>query len=220
MQTTQIPRGITLVELLVVLFVLFVLASLAIPCCTPALVKGQMTQSLSNEKQIHLATFNMANDRITDKNSAIGWPGDLVASGTMACKVTDFVKVLVKNDYLKPGDLKIFASAGIKLFTDSDANNFSATPGPGNNCAFTVFCVQESDASSAIFLSTINATLNVSNTTFVLDSNADPFRGKGYVVFHRGGDGSILNGKQAGRPAFQGTPCKLALTGTAALQAM
>ena len=161
----------------------------------------------------------MAADRISTGDKSIGWPGDLVASGTMPCNVTDFVKVLVKYDYLKTGDLKIFAAAGIRPFTDSDLNKFSAAPGEGNNCAFTVSCIQESDTSSAIFLSTVNATLNVSDTTYVLDARAVPFAKKGYVVFHRGGDGVILNANQAAKPALQGTPCKMALTGTAALRA-
>ena len=219
MKTTFPSHGFTRTELLVALVVLGVLifAWLAIPGggCR---VKGTQVQALCNAKQIHLATFCMAEDGIKTSNKALGWPGDLVSSRTMPCTVSSFVKVLVNNEYLKPNDLRIFGAAGIALFTGSDTNKFVATPGPGNNCAFTVYCIQQSDAADAIFLSTINATLDVSSTTFSIDAKAQPFGDKGYVIFHKGGDGQILRKEQAKKPNLQGTPCKMAFSGTAALR--
>lgn len=209
------PSGITLIEILVVLCVFAVLASLAIPAMPGGLRKGPLTQALNNAKQIHLATFNMATDRISADDKSIGWPGDLVASGTIPCTVSDFVKVLVNNNYLKIGDLKIFAAAGVTPFKETNLNQFS----PVSNCAFTIYCIQESDNADAVFLTTRNAILNVSNTTFSLDPNSVPFGDKGYVVFHKGGDGAVLNKSQASNPKLQGSPCKMALSGTAALQA-
>ena len=218
MKRTFPKDGFTWIELLVVLTVLAVLASLAMPTIGTGLVRGPMTQALADARQIHFAAFSMANDRINGDNS-VGWPGDLVSSGTMLCTVSSFVKVLVKNDYLKPADLQIFAAQGITQFKGSDVNQFCATRGPNNNCAFTVFCVQASDAANAIFLSTINATLDVSSTTFSIDAKAQPFGDKGYVVFHKGGDGTIFRKNQSNKPNLQGTPCKMALSGTAALRA-
>ena len=214
-------HGFTRTELLVVLVVVGVVAilwSLAIPA-DMGHEKGAWVQALSNEKQIYLATLSMEADRISNKDESVGWPGDLVASGTMGCKVTDFVKVLVKNDYLTASDLKIFATGGITPFKRKDVNQFIASPGPNNNCAFTIFCIQDSDIASAIFLSTINAKLDVSSTTFTLDPNARPYGDKGYVILHKGGDGAILRSQQGRIQSLQGTPCKLALSGTAALRA-
>ena len=219
MKPTQPPRAITVIELLVVLCALAVLFSLSIPKVGTGLVRSPMTQALSNAKQIHLATYSMANDGLATGDKSIGWPGDLVASGSMPCRVTDFVKLLVHNNYLRPGDLKLFAAEGITPFHGPDATNFRATPGPDNNCAFTVYCVQASDTSSAIFLSTINATMNISSATFAVNSNADPFGDKGYVIFHKGGDGAIYRKQQTDKPIPQGVPCKMALAGTAALRA-
>ena len=61
--------------------------------------------------------------------------------------------------------------------------------------------------------------MNVSNTTFVLNKNAEPFGDKGYVIMHKDGSGAILGKNQANKPNFQGTPCKMALSGTADLRA-
>ena len=209
------PSGITLIELLVVIGVFAVLASLAIPAMPGGLRKGPLTQALNNAKQIHLATFAMAADRISADDKSIGLPGDLVASGTMPCTVSDFVKVLVNNNYLKIGDLKVFGTPGFPFLEGSDIAKFS----PVNNCAFRIYCIQESDNADAVFLTTRNAILNVSNTTFSLDPNSVPFGDKGYVVFHRGGDGAVLNKNQGSIPKFQGSPCKMALSGTATLHA-
>jgi hypothetical protein len=64
-----------------------------------------------------------------------------------------------------------------------------------------------------------NVTFDISSTTFKLSANAVPFGEKGCVVFHKDGDGAILGKNQAGNSKLQGTPCKMALTGTAALRA-
>lgn len=219
MNRTSNRHGFTRTELVVALAVVGVLAVLAIPAMPGGLVKGKFTSTLSNEKQIWVATSNMADDGISTENKSIGWPGDLVASGTMQCKATDFVKVLIKNNYLKAGDLKIFSAQGVMPFKGSNVNKFSATPGPNNNCAFTIYCIQQSDTGSSIFLSTINATLNVSSTTFSLDKYAAPFSDEGYVVIHKEGSGVVFRKEQATKSQFQGTPCKMALSGTAALRA-
>jgi len=217
----------TLIELLVVISIIAILASLAIPAITGALVKGQMTQALSNEKQIYLATFSMSTDRISTGDSSIGWPGDLLASGTIK-NTSDFVAVLVQNNYLKAGDLKVFAAAGVSPYNGSfnpGANGaigtfnpeFNTSPtGANNNCAYTIYAVQEADPSNSIFLVTNNAAINVTGSTtcnFNLTASTTPFGNKGFVVFHRGGDGVILNGNQAGKTNLVGAPCLASGTG-------
>ncbi|MEI8342698.1 MAG: prepilin-type N-terminal cleavage/methylation domain-containing protein [Verrucomicrobiota bacterium] len=205
----------TLIELLVVISIIAILASLAIPAVTSALVKGQMTQALNNEKQVHLATFNMSTDRVSTGDSTIGWPGDLMAaSGTVAGVTTvgGFVKILTDNNYLKPGDLKVFAAAGVIPYS---GNSLSITPFKSaasgeTNCAYTIYAVGEADGASAIFLATTNATIKVDSATegtchFELDSTSKVFGDKGYVIFHRGGDGAILGKNQASKIALQGS---------------
>ena len=67
----------TLIELLVVISIIGILAALALPAITGALARGQMTQTLSNMKQLHLATQQMALDGLTTGDANLCWPGDL-----------------------------------------------------------------------------------------------------------------------------------------------
>ena len=179
----------TLIELLVVISIIAILASLAIPAITGALVEGQLTQTLSNGKQIHLATFNMANDRITTGDQTIGWPGDLAVSASNAVTdTTAFVTAMVSGDYLKVGDLKVFAAPGITPFTTgTDPANFK-----GINNAFKVFKVTEQSDASTIYLETKNFTFGTGLTAGVA-----PYGDKGFVVIHKGGDGSKYKKGQA-----------------------
>jgi prepilin-type N-terminal cleavage/methylation domain-containing protein len=184
----------TLIELLVVISIIAILASLAIPAITSALVQGQLTQTLSNAKQIHLATFNMSNDSLTTGDQTIGWPGDL--SGTNAIQTTrQFVQLLVNGDYLKAGDLKIFAAQGIQPFVPAvtggtDVTNFSGA----NNNAFKIFYVTSQSDSGTIFLETKNFTYGGAQP---LSPGVAPYGDKGFVVFHKGGDGSKYKKGQA-----------------------
>src|SRR5476651_2409995 len=66
----------TLIELLVVISIIGILAALALPAITGALVRGQMTQTLSNMKQLHLASSQMALDGTTSGDTNLVWPGD------------------------------------------------------------------------------------------------------------------------------------------------
>ena len=210
MKKTKSLLAFTLIELLVVISIIAILASLAIPAITSALAKGQMTQALSNEKQIHLATFSCAADRISTGDATIGWPGDAGATTTGS-----YVSILVENNYLKAGDLKVFAAAGAIPYTSGSFTTTSFITDPTsaqNNCAYTIFSVTESDPSNVVYLATINATnpmpaLTGTTLKLTLDPTSKVFGDKGCVVFHRGGDGVILNKTQALAGILVGSPC-------------
>ncbi len=185
---THIARaaGFTLIELLVVISIIAILASLTIPAVTGAITKAQLTQAVSNARQIYLASFNMANDGNTTGDPNLGWPGQLlVATSDPVTTVADFVARLVDFGYLKEGDLKIFAAAGVTPYT---TGNFDGE----TNCAFKIYAATESDASNVLFAATKNYTYNTE-----IDPTDQPFGDKGFVVFRRGGDGASYNEKQA-----------------------
>jgi len=188
----------TLIELLVVISIIAILASLAIPAITGALVEGQLTQTMSNGKQIHLATFNMASDRVTTGDNTIGWPGDL-SSGTAAITTTtDFVKTMVAGDYLKASDLKVFAAPGITPYISASGTDASTFSGATNN-AFKIFLVAEQSGAGTIFLETKNF---VYGTGLTVGTN--PYSDKGFVIIHKGGDGAKFKKGQAKKPELLG----------------
>ena len=91
----------TLIELLVVISIIGILAALALPALFGALAKGQMTQTLSNMKQLHLATQQMALDGTTTGDATLAWPGDL-ANASWAGWATNLVpSYLSTNDFNK-----------------------------------------------------------------------------------------------------------------------
>jgi prepilin-type N-terminal cleavage/methylation domain-containing protein len=70
----------TLIELLVVISIIAVLASLAIPAITGALVKGQITQTTSNYRQLYILTQSATLD--SQQNGGAGaFPADVTNIG-------------------------------------------------------------------------------------------------------------------------------------------
>jgi prepilin-type N-terminal cleavage/methylation domain-containing protein len=199
--------GFTLIEMLVVIAIIATIAAFALPAITGALTRGQLTQAVSNARQVHLATFSMATDGTQTGDAKYGWPGDLAASTDSTVKITtvaEFVQRLVDNDYLKPGDLKVFAASGITPWNgtynppaDASTPGTLAPPFNGStNCAFKIYKVKDSHAADAIFLATKNFTKTGSASTAV-STTAAPFGDKGFVIFHKGGDGTYYKKQQA-----------------------
>lgn len=198
MKLRRSPEGFTLIELLVVISIIAVLASLAIPAGMNALVQGQLAQALSNARQIHMAAMSMAIDGATNSDSAMGWPGDLKTNDATITNTASYVTRLVTYDYLKPGDLKIFATAGINAYpggtlTGSGTNAALSTAFADKYCAYKIYLTTESDASNTLFLATKNYTYN----TDITDTTLLPFSDKGFVVIRKGGDAAKLKKQQA-----------------------
>ena len=92
----------TLIELLVVIAIIGILAALALPAITGALARGQMTQTLSNMRQLHLATQQMALDGTTTGDPALCWPGDATPNATWAAWAGNLVpSYLTLSDFSK-----------------------------------------------------------------------------------------------------------------------
>ncbi len=148
----------TLIELLVVISIIAILASLALPAITGALVKGQITQTMSNYRQLYLASQSADLDSAANGSSNNGFPGE-------AGSVTAWSNALVPN-YLSP------QSFGSLLAVKGSVANSQAWDGnPSSNSAGVMLGTANIDGSSN------SATVN----------NAAPYFLKGGAVVNASG---------------------------------
>lgn len=93
MKTLQTLRkkiaAFTLIELLVVISIIAVLASLALPAITGALVKGQITQTTSNYRQLYLLTQS-ANLDSQSSGGTGAFPGDSTNTTWQSALVSNY----------------------------------------------------------------------------------------------------------------------------------
>jgi len=188
MKTLRSLSAFTLIELLVVISIIGILAALSLPAIAGAMTKGQMTQTLNNFKQLHLATTQMALDGTTTGDTNLVWPGDQ-ASPAWNNWATNLVP-----SYLSTNDFNRLLSAPSVIRGATTAPTTKAT-------AIIVWTVSENSSGDTVFLSTANWT----NGTTTLSQSSKPYGNKGFVLFHKGGDGAILLPAQAGQTNITGT---------------
>jgi prepilin-type N-terminal cleavage/methylation domain-containing protein len=177
--------GFTLEEFIVCLVVIGILIALVLPSLARNyLIREHQTQPLSNMKQLHLATQQMALDGETTGDTNIGWPGDI--GGTFSNWTAHLV-----DGYLTTNDLcKLLSAPGVVV----PLGKVPTT----NNTAILVYSVSTNSPVSAVFLSTANFT-NTPTGGGVLNGSAKPYGNKGFIVFRREGDGAILLPSQVGQ---------------------
>lgn len=186
MNSPKSNSGFTLIELLVVISIIGILASLAIPAVNGALVRGQMTQTLNNVRQLHLATSTMDLD-----NSAAGVGGGFPGASNATILTYDaWVTELQDGNYLTAGDLRKLLSAqriaaNDALSADSIAVNIYDTTVPSPTA--------DTSESELPFISTKN--WNGTTPSTAPDAAAQPYGDKGVVVIRRGGEASILQAR-------------------------
>lgn len=196
----SLPRSLqafTLIELLVVISIIAILASLAIPAVTSALVRGQMTQTLNNCRQLHLATQSMSIDTTT-AGDGVSWTANSGAN-TNALNVGTFSDALMTGKYLTPPDLrKIYAAPGVVI--PANTTNFTA-----QGIALKIYSTTENSPSDQPFVSTKNLTPGSA-----LVATAVPYGDKGFVLFRKGGDGgAYTRPADATNPGIIGTNTSL-----------
>jgi prepilin-type N-terminal cleavage/methylation domain-containing protein len=175
-------RAFTLIELLVVISIIAILAALALPAITGALTRGQATQTMSNSRQLYVATFNMAADGQTTGDTNLVWPGDLASPNWSA-----WANALTTGGYLSTNDFnKMLNAQGV-------SRPANTAPGTATPSALSVYAVKDSSPMQSIFITSANF---VTPGT-ALDPTNKPFGNKAFVVFRRGGDGLVYQGSQA-----------------------
>lgn len=172
------------IEVIVLLAVLAILAALALPAVTHGFsCGGGMTQTLSNMKQLHLATQQMALDGVTAEDKSLGWPGDI--GGTFSNWTRQIVPAyLGTNDFCK-----LLSAPGVVV-------PMGKIPTTLSQSAVLVYAVSSNSPANAVFLTTANFTNGPSGGT-PLSDKIKPYGDKGFVVFRKAGDGAILLKNQA-----------------------
>ena len=210
--TKKSHAAFTLVEMLVVIAIIATIAAFALPAITGALTRGQLAQTVNNARQIYLSTFSMTTDGSQTGDAKYAWPGDLSQSTDSTVQITTvsgFVQRLVDNDYLKSGDLKVFAAPGVTPWTGGyTAPANATTPGtlspPFNggttgtsNCAFKIYKVTDRSSGNRHLFGDEELQFLVNFWTNAISTTTSPFGDKGFVIFHKGGDGTFYKRQQA-----------------------
>lgn len=177
-------RGFTWIEVLVSLLIIGVCSLVFLPIFlsnysghTQAKVRGQLTQTLSNMKQLHLATEQMALDGSLKTKPTPAWPGDTGSN------LATWAAALVQGDYLTTNDLAKLLSVPGKILPPDKLPSV-------NTNGVLLYAVRELSPTNAIFLATAN--FIPSPTGGTIDPQVKPYRDKGYAVFRRDGSGQIF----------------------------
>ena len=140
-------------------------------------------------KQLQMTCEQMALDGVTTGDESLGWPGTYATWGAWAGKVVpeylstnDFCKILSVHGFIvPPGKLPRMNETAVRLYA-----------------------VTKDSPASAVLLTSANFT-NTPMGGEPLNPSARPFGNKGFVVFRKGGDGSVYLPKQVGKTNLIGS---------------
>ncbi len=146
------------------------------PVVQIALKQGQMAGTLSNARQIHLATQAMSLDTMNAAGDHMDWTSINSNGTTTAASVSTYFDALIKNNYLSEQELR-------KLVTAPGKGPGSNAPTAQNSC-FKFFQVDDASPSDQPLLVTANwEQKQLSDNT--------PYGKNGFVMFAKGGSGGI-----------------------------
>ena len=184
-------HAFTWVEAIVCFCIVVILIALALPAVTTDRRGARMIQVLSNMKQLHLATTQMALDGSTTGDTNLGWPGD--TGGTF----TNWTAQLVPS-YLNTNDFCKLLSGPGKIVPPGKIPTSMA------NSAVLVYAISTNSSGNTVFLTSANFT-NTPNGGAPLDPKTKPFGNEGFVVFRKAGDGAILLPRQTNQTNIIGS---------------
>jgi type II secretory pathway pseudopilin PulG len=179
------------IELIVILAVVAVIAVLAWPTIHNALIKRDLTRTMTNARELYLVAFRMATDGAAKFDANRAWPGD--TSTTLA----EYCNKFVQNGYLKPADVERLLSAPEATCTASMSGP-PATLQLSGKSALKLYKVKTSDPSNTIFAASTNYIYDTP-----LDPKTDPFGDAGFVVVRKSGDAGVYKKGQATPEGFE-----------------
>jgi len=187
MKVLRSTKAFTLIELLVVISIIGILAGFAIPAVSGALVRAQMAGTLSNARQLHLATFS-----INIENETAGLPG--IWPGTPAVNNvggTEDLNAYIAALGMNFNDLQRLLSAPKVTATVTSGAGNIATGASGT--AFKFYEIggpTVPDDGTLVFVSTQNITITPGVST--VDDTVNPYGAAGGVIFRKAGSGEAL----------------------------
>lgn len=185
-KSNRAERGITRVEILVILLLIAVLVLLSTPSMPGGLKNDDRTLALSNMKQLHLATQQLALDGISTGDALPDW----TCLKGKPITYDEWRNYLVPN-YLLSGDFAKLTSVTEDVFWKSHRDTINALQ---------VYAVDATDPDTTLLFATKNWHGPAASRL-----SGQPFGKKCFVVFHKGGDGAILQPQQLNLTNIIGT---------------
>ena len=184
-------RAFTLIELLVVIAIIAILAAILVPAVSDALLRGRLTQTVSNGKNIYVALFAQ---EMTDAVFMRGAPypnsGDTNVSFTES---TSYFKWVVTNNIMNV-PYSFFAAPGVTPTQGTNAIDFTSV----NNAWCIASRITEAtvDGTPLLFTRNLgNTYLNFPLVPTLSGSTNAPFQDKAMVVVYKGGSALSLRAK-------------------------
>lgn len=205
---TKYLRAFTLIELLVVIAIIAILAAILVPAVSDALLRGRMTQVMSNGKNIYTALFAKEMEDAVFMRMA-PYPtlgGSMNLSNMVFTTSTEYFKWVVSNGVMNVS-FSFFAAPGVVPAQGTNVASFDAS---GVNNAWCISSgVGESTADGTPLLFTRNLTITAVNDPNVLSGGTigtampatfnshdnTPFLDKAMVVVFKGGSALSLRQK-------------------------
>lgn len=188
----------TLIELLVVISIIAIIAALAMPSFSSFLLKGKMTQQMSNGLNIFKAMGNYASDPNKDEFPAYTDTDD---PSTLVQNSNDAFEILLKNGMLD--DKKVFFnqnSAWCQRTVQNETTSKQVQQGENDWCYVVGIKWSSKDSKWPLLANAFQP----GSTTYVKDQGqkGGAWKGTRAVVIWAGGNGEVVDTKEQGSTYF------------------